>query len=99
MILRLYSVVGFAEPALPLIGHTPEDPQTFPRGSTHSNPFGVIASGHREVLLALLAPGKTVPPYHPSWKQRSLWNGSGTLKPTHYVCYIPEAKGGHAKSM
>ena len=25
MILRLNSVVGFAEPALPLIGHTPEE--------------------------------------------------------------------------
>ena len=48
-------------------------------------------------LLALLAPGKTVPPYQPSWKQRSLWNGSGTLRPTHYVCYLPKAKGGHAK--
>ena len=45
----------------------------------------------------LLAFGKTVPPYHPSWQHSTLWNGSGTLRPTHYVCYLPEAKGGHAK--
>jgi len=32
VILRLNSVVGFAEPALSLIGLTPKIPQTLPRG-------------------------------------------------------------------
>ena len=49
MVLRLSSVAGFAEPALPLIGHTQTQPQTLPRGDTHSTPFGVITSGHREI--------------------------------------------------
>ena len=35
VILRLNSVAGFAEPALPLIGHTQTQPQTLPRGDTH----------------------------------------------------------------
>ena len=48
-------------------------------------------------LLALLAPGKTVPPYHPPRPQRTRWNESGTHGSTQYVCYPPEAKGGHAK--
>ena len=34
VILRLNSVVGFAERALPIIGHTPTHPQTLPRGAT-----------------------------------------------------------------
>ena len=49
MILRLNSVAGFAEPALPLMGRTPENPQNLPRGATHWNPFGVITSGRREI--------------------------------------------------
>ena len=35
VVLRLNSVVFYAEPRLPFIGHTPADPQTLPRGATH----------------------------------------------------------------
>jgi len=41
VILRLNSVAGFAEPALSLIGHTPNGPQTLPRGFTHQPSFGI----------------------------------------------------------
>jgi hypothetical protein len=50
---RLNSVVGFAEPALSLIGHTPNGPQTLSGGGTHYPPkklssFWDQTSGHRE---------------------------------------------------
>ena len=38
-----------------------------------------------------------VAPYHPLWQQRTRWNGPGTVRPTRVVCYLPKAKGGHAK--
>ena len=38
-----------------------------------------------------------VAPYHPLWQQRTRWNGPGTARPTRIVCYLPYAKGGHAK--
>ena len=66
MILRLYSVVGFAEPALPPIGRTPDYSQTLPRGSTHSNPFGVITSGRREIERVHPRLGDSALSYNPT---------------------------------
>ena len=34
VLVGLISLVGFAEPALPLIGHTPTHTQTLPRGAS-----------------------------------------------------------------
>ena len=47
--------------------------------------------------LCLLCTELTVPPCHPPQPLRTRWNGSGTHRSTHYVCYQPEAKGGHAR--
>ena len=47
--------------------------------------------------MVLVVPRITVAPYHPPRPQRTRWNGPGTPRSTQYVCYQPEAKGGHAK--
>ena len=51
MILRLNSVAGFAEPALSLLGLTPTQPQTLPRGDTLPS-FRDQTSGHRDTEAA-----------------------------------------------
>ena len=47
-------------------------------------------------LLCFCALGKQVPSGQAPWQQSTLWNGLRTPRPTHYVCYLPDAKGGHA---
>ena len=54
-----------AKRALPLIGHTQTQPQTLPRGDMHSDPFGVITSGHREIERAHPLLGDSALSYNP----------------------------------